>query len=67
MKSLAEKLSSEQCRRILEALKSGPQDRNSLVKETKLTMGSVTKHLDVLIEAGKVVGSAKGTFSIRKK
>ena len=67
MKSLAMKLSSEQCRRILVALKEGPKNSNTLVKETKLTPGSVAKHLDVLIEAGKVKCNSNGTFSIKKR
>jgi predicted transcriptional regulator len=67
MKSLAMKLSSEQCRRILVALKEGPKDSIRLAKETKLTPGSVAKHLDVLIEAGKVKCNSNGTFSIKKR
>jgi len=67
MKSLAMKLSSEQCRRILVALKEGPKDSIRLVIETKLTPGSVAKHLDVLIEAGKVKCNSNGTFSIKKR
>lgn len=54
MKTLAEKLKSEQCRRIQEALKSGPKSAEELVPITKLTLGSVNKHLDVLLEAGKI-------------
>jgi len=63
MKSLAEKLKSEQCRRILEALKSGPKSAEELVSLTKLTLGSVNKHLDVLLEADKIKGKSNGKFS----
>ncbi len=63
MKTLAEKLKSEQCRRILEALKSGPKSAEELVPLTKLTLGSINKHLDVLVEAGKVKGKSNGTFT----
>jgi predicted transcriptional regulator len=51
MKTLAEKLKSEQCRRILEALETGPKSTEELVKLTKLTLGSINKHIDVLLEA----------------
>ena len=60
MKTLAEKLKSEQCRRILEALKSGPKSPEELVGLTKLTLGSVNKHLEVLLEAKKVKPQANG-------
>jgi DNA-binding transcriptional ArsR family regulator len=63
MKTLAEKLKSEQCRRILEALKSGPKSAEELVSVTKLTLGSVNKHLDVLNEAGKIKGKSDGKFT----
>ncbi len=63
MKTLAERLKSEQCRRILEALKSGPKSAEELVPLTKLTLGSINKHLDVLVEAGKVKGKSNGTFT----
>lgn len=65
MKTLAEKLKSEQCRRILEALKSGPKSAEELVSLTKLTLGSVNKHLDVLNEAGKIKGKGNGKFIIQ--
>ena len=65
MKSLAEKLKSEQCRRILEALKSGPKSAEELVLLTKLTLGSVNKHLDMLLEAGKIKGKSNGKFIIQ--
>jgi DNA-binding transcriptional ArsR family regulator len=63
MKTLAEKLKSEQCRRILEALKSGPMSPEELVGFTKLTLGSVNKHLEVLLEAKKVKSKANGKFA----
>lgn len=63
MKTLAEKLKSEQCRRILEALKSGPKSAEELVPITKLTLGSVNKHLDVLLEAGKIKAKNNGKFA----
>ena len=48
MRTHEESLSSEQCRRILLALESGPKTHEELVKLTKLTLGSVNKHLGVL-------------------
>jgi DNA-binding transcriptional ArsR family regulator len=63
MKTLAEKLKSEQCRRILEALESGPKSTDELVKLTKLTLGSVNKHLDVLLEANRIKTKRNGTFT----
>ena len=63
MKTLAEKLKSEQCRRILEDLKSGPKSPEELVGLTKLTLGSVNKHLEVLLEAKKVKSKANGKFA----
>ena len=63
MKTLAEKLKSEQCRRILEALESGPKSAEELVKLTKLTLGSVNKHLDVLLEANRIKTKRNGTFT----
>ena len=63
MKTLAEMLKSEQCRRILEALKSGPKSAEELVPITKLTLGSVNKHLEVLLEAKKVKSKANGKFA----
>ena len=63
MKTLAEKLKSEQCRRILEALKSGSKSPEELVGLTKLTLGSVNKHLEVLLEAKKVKSKANGKFA----
>jgi transcription initiation factor IIE alpha subunit len=63
MKTLAEKLKSEQCARILEALENGPKTSEELVQLTKLTLGSVKKHLDVLLEAKKVKSKSNGTFA----
>ena len=63
VKTLAEKLKSEQCRRILEALKSGPKSSEELVKLTKLTLGSVNKHLDALVEAKKIKAKRDGKFT----
>ena len=63
MKTLAEKLKSEQCRRILEALKTGPKSAEELVPITKLTLGSVNKHLDVLLEAKQIKSKSNGTFA----
>lgn len=55
MKSMEEKLRSEQCRRILDALKSGAKEPQELVKLTNLSSGLVLKHTTVLMEAGFVV------------
>lgn len=63
MKSQAEKLASEQCRRILEALESGPKSIDELVKLTKLTRGSVEKHTDVLLAADLVLRNPQGQIS----
>jgi DNA-binding transcriptional ArsR family regulator len=63
MNTLAEKLKSEQCRRILEALETGPKSAEELVKLTKLTLGSVNKHLDVLLEAKLIKSKRNGTFT----
>lgn len=63
MKTLAEKLKSEQCRRILEALKGGPKSAEELVPITKLTLGSINKHLDVLLEADKVKAKSNAKFT----
>jgi DNA-binding MarR family transcriptional regulator len=63
MKTLAEKLKSEQCRRILEALESGPKSQEELVQLTKLTAGSIAKHVDVLLEAKLVQTKRNGKFS----
>ena len=66
MKSLEEKLRSEQCERILAALEGGAKSSDELVGLTRLTAGSVAKHVDVLIEAGKIRRVARGKFSIRR-
>jgi DNA-binding transcriptional ArsR family regulator len=63
MKTLAEKLKSEQCRRILDALESGPKSAEELVPITKLTLGSINKHLEVLLEAGKIKAKSNGKFT----
>jgi len=60
MKSHEESLSSEQCRRILAALDSGPKSVESLVKLTRLTPGSVAKHLQVLQAANLATLDAEG-------
>lgn len=65
MKSQAEKLKSEQCRRILEALESGPKTTGELVKLCKLTAGSIEKHTDVLVEAALVLRTAGGKISAK--
>jgi len=62
VKSQEEKLKSEQCRRILEALESGPQTTAELSKATKLTLGSVEKHLEVLMVA-ELVHQEGGYFA----
>jgi DNA-binding transcriptional ArsR family regulator len=60
---LAEKLKSEQCRRILEALENGPKSAEELVKLAKLTLGSVNKHIDVLLGAKLIKFKRNGTFT----
>ncbi|MEN9737855.1 MAG: Bacterial regulatory protein arsR family [Actinomycetota bacterium] len=54
MRSIEESLKSEQCRRILNCLENGEKSTDELVKLTKLTNGSITKHVNVLISAGLV-------------
>ena len=63
MKTFAEKLKSEQCRRILAALENGPKSAEELVLITKLTMGSVNKHLEVLLVADLIKARRSGKFS----
>ena len=63
MKTLAEKLKSEQCRRILEALETGPKSADELVVITKLTLGSVNTHLEVLLVADLIKARRSGKFS----
>ena len=63
MKTLAEKLKSEQCRRILEALESGPKSAEELVPLTKLTLGSVNKHLEVLLVGKCIKSKNNGKFA----
>lgn len=60
------KLKSEQCRRILVALESGPKNIEDLAKSTKLTVGSVTKHAEVLIVAALVERKKDGTLFLRR-
>ena len=60
---MAEKLKSEQCRRILEALESGPKSQEELVRITKLTAGSIAKHVDVLLEAKLVKSKRNGKLA----
>jgi len=66
MKSLAEKLKSEQCRRILVALESGGRSSAELVELTRLTLGSVNKHVAVLVEANLVQLNLEGIASIKR-
>ena len=66
MKSLAEKLKSEQCRRILVALESCDRSPDELAKLTKLTLGSVNKHIAVLVEANLVKLIPEGIASIKR-
>jgi len=66
MKSLAEKLKSEQCRRILVELQSCDRSPDELVKLTKLTLGSVNKHIAVLVEANLVQLNSEGIASIKR-
>jgi DNA-binding transcriptional ArsR family regulator len=63
MKTLAEKLKSEQCRRILAALENGPKTPDELVLITKLTLGSINKHLEVLLMADLIKARRSGQFS----
>ncbi len=62
MRSIEESLKSEQCRRILEALESGPKTISELVKLCMLTAGSIEKHTDVLVEARLVQRRADGAI-----
>lgn len=64
MKTLAEKLKSEQCRRILVALEAGPMSAEDLAVITKLTLGSINKHLEVLLEAEKIRVMRSGKYSL---
>lgn len=65
MRSLEESLKSEQCRRILAALESGPMTVELLANATKLTKGSVRKHAHVLVEANLVSEDSDGRFSTK--
>jgi predicted transcriptional regulator len=66
MRSIEESLKSEQCRRILEALESGPKTIDDLVKLCKLTAGSIEKHTDVLVAADRVTRSRSGKISAKR-
>jgi DNA-binding IclR family transcriptional regulator len=66
MKSQAEKLRSEQCRRILESLSTGPRSIEELVKLTKLTRGSVEKHVEVLLLADLVSKDPRSNHLIKR-
>jgi len=65
MRSIEESLKSEQCRRILEALESGPKTAAELVKLCKLTPGSIEKHAGVLIHAGLAAKSRSGRIKAK--
>lgn len=66
MKTQEQKLASEQCRRILQALVSGPKSAIELVGLTKLTAGSIAKHIQVLLEADMVSESSAGLISSKR-
>ena len=66
MKSQDEKLKSEQCRRILEAIESGPKTTDELVKLCKLTAGSIEKHTDVLVAADLATRGRSGKISAKR-
>jgi DNA-binding transcriptional ArsR family regulator len=66
MRTHEESLSSEQCRRILAALESEPKSREQLVKVTKLTLGSVNKHLAVLRVADLVEIGPDDQISVKR-
>ena len=66
MRSIEESLKSEQCRRILEALESGPKTTVELVKLCRLTAGSVRLHANVLVVASLISEKPADTFSLRR-
>jgi len=66
MRSIEESLKSEQCRRILEALESGPKTIDDLVKLCKLTSGSIEKHTDVLVAADLAIRGRSGKISAKR-
>ena len=66
MRSIEESLKSEQCKRILEALENGPKSQEELVKITKLTAGSIAKHVGVLEIAAKVKITKSGTLVTKR-
>ena len=66
MRSIEESLKSEQCRRILEALESGAKSQEELVEITKLTAGSIAKHVGVLEVAAKVKVTKSGMLVTKR-
>lgn len=66
MKSQAEKLRSEQCKRILLSIESGPKSMVELAKQTKLSLGSLEKHVAVLLVAKLISVGPDGTVSLRR-
>ena len=66
MRSIEESLKSEQCKRILDALENGPKSHEELVRVTKLTAGSIAKHVGVLEVAAKVKVIKSGTLVIKR-
>ncbi len=59
-------LSAPQCRRIVEALVQDSHTMKDLSKLCKLTLASIDKHLEILIQAGLVkvrsVGGVKKAY-----
>ena len=66
VRSLEESLKSEQCRRILVALETGPKTHEELVKLTKLTLGSIDKHVGVLLQADLVSTMSSGKIKAKR-
>jgi len=66
MRSIEESLKSEQCRRILEALESGPKTTAELVKLCRLTAGSVRLHANVLVVASLIGEKPADTFALKR-
>ena len=66
MRSIEESLKSEQCRRILEALESGPKTTVELVKLCRLTAGSVRLHANVLVVASLISEKPADTFALKR-
>ena len=65
MKSVAEKLRSEQCARIRVALADGSKSAEELAKITRLTIGSIALHVGVMIDARQVRRVAGKKFALR--